>query len=53
MDRFYDLTQLDAVKGFVVDEAILTPAELRSRLRSIRLHPALRTEGRGRARRAG
>jgi len=45
MDRYYDLTQLDAVKGFVVEESILGPAELRSRLRSIRLHPALRHEG--------
>jgi translation initiation factor 2B subunit (eIF-2B alpha/beta/delta family) len=42
MDRYYDLTQLDAVKGYVVEETILPPAELRSRLRSIRLHPALR-----------
>jgi translation initiation factor 2B subunit (eIF-2B alpha/beta/delta family) len=42
MDRYYDLTQLDAIKGYVIAEAILGPAELRSRLRSIRLHPALR-----------
>ncbi len=42
MDRYYDLTQLDAVKGYVIEEAILPPSELRSRLRSIRLHPALR-----------
>jgi len=42
MDRYYDLTQLDALKGFVVEESILSPPELRSRLRSIRLHPALR-----------
>lgn len=42
MDRYYDLTQLDAVKGFVIEEAILPPSELRSRLRSIRLHAALR-----------
>ncbi|MCK6479383.1 MAG: hypothetical protein L6R43_04305 [Planctomycetes bacterium] len=42
MDRYYDLTQLDAIKGYVVGEAVLGPGELRSRLRSIRLHPALR-----------
>lgn len=41
MDRYYDLTQLDAVRGFVVEDTVLSPADLRSRLRSIRLHPAL------------
>ena len=45
MDRYYDLTQLDAVKGYVVEDSILPPAELRSRLRSIRLHASLRREG--------
>jgi translation initiation factor 2B subunit (eIF-2B alpha/beta/delta family) len=45
MDRYYDLTQLDAVKGFVVGEGILSPSDLRSRLRSIHLHPALQKGG--------
>jgi translation initiation factor eIF-2B subunit delta len=45
MDRYYDLTQLDAVKGYVVDDSVLPPAELRSRLRSIRLHATLRRDG--------
>lgn len=50
MDRYYDLTQLDAVKGFVVDDAVLSTAELRSRLRSIRLHPALEKGGKAKKR---
>ena len=41
MDRYYDLTRLDAVKGFLVEDAILTPDELRAKLRSIHLHPSL------------
>ncbi len=45
MDRYYDLSQLDAVKGFVVEDSILSPSALRSRLRSIRLHPALQKGG--------
>jgi translation initiation factor 2B subunit (eIF-2B alpha/beta/delta family) len=45
MDRYYDLTQLDAVKGFVVEDGLLSANDLRSRLRSIRLHPALRHDG--------
>jgi translation initiation factor 2B subunit (eIF-2B alpha/beta/delta family) len=47
MDRYYDLTQLDAVKGFAVGDSILSTSDLRSRLRSIRLHPLLRRDGRG------
>jgi len=41
MDRYYDLTRLDAVRGFLVEDAILGPEELRAKLRSIHLHPAL------------
>lgn len=46
MDRYYDLTQLDAVKGFVAGDSVLSTAELRSRLRGIHLHALLRREGR-------
>lgn len=41
MDRYYDLTRLDAVKGFLVEDAVLTPEDLRAKLRGIHLHPAL------------
>jgi translation initiation factor 2B subunit (eIF-2B alpha/beta/delta family) len=41
MDRYYDLSRLDGVKGYVVDDALLTANDLRARLRSIHLHPAL------------
>jgi translation initiation factor 2B subunit (eIF-2B alpha/beta/delta family) len=41
MDRYYDLSRLDAVKGFLVEDAILSPDDLRAKLRSIHLHPAL------------
>jgi len=41
MDRYYDLSRLDAVKGFLVEDAVLTPDDLRAKLRSIHLHPAL------------
>lgn len=42
LDRYYDLTRLDAIEGFVTEEGILSPEELRNRLRSIRLHKSLR-----------
>lgn len=41
MDRTYDLTRLDAVTSFLVEDAVLTPSQLRTRLQSIHLHPAL------------
>ena len=47
MDRYYDLTRLDAIRGFVVGGSVLSPADLRGRLRSIRLHASLR-DGRAR-----
>ena len=46
MDRYYDLTNLDAVKGFAAGDEILSTAELRSRLRCIRLHPLLKRDSR-------
>ena len=46
LDRYYDLTQLDAVRGFAAGDSVLSPADLRARLRGIRLHPLLRRDGR-------
>ncbi len=48
MDRYYDLTQLDAVTAFVSEDGLRKPAELRARLQAIRLHPAIRRTDRGR-----
>ncbi len=54
-DRYYDLTRLESLTGFVLDEGVFDADALRRRLRSIRLHPALRKprkpRGRSRARR--
>jgi len=51
LDRYYDLTQLDAVRGFAAGDSVLSPVDLRARLRGIRLHPLLRRDGRSARRR--
>jgi translation initiation factor 2B subunit (eIF-2B alpha/beta/delta family) len=41
VDRYYDLTRLEAVRGFVLEDGVLGPEDLRGRLAAIRLHPAV------------
>jgi translation initiation factor 2B subunit (eIF-2B alpha/beta/delta family) len=48
LDRYYDLTRLDAITGFVTEEGLLSAEDLRARLRAIRLHKALKRAAPGR-----
>ncbi|MHC4923109.1 MAG: translation initiation factor eIF-2B [Planctomycetota bacterium] len=53
MDRYYDLTQLDAVTGYVMEDRVVTTRTLRSRLRSIDLHERLQPTRRTPRKRGG